>query len=467
MHDEEEQRRRLHHEADVVIVGAGIMGCTLAVALAQQGRSVLLLERSLKEPDRIVGEYLQPGGIQALEKLGMGECLEDIDAMKSYGYHVLFFDEAVDASYPQQPSSPELVGRAFHHGRFVQRLREKARSTKNVTIVETTVNEMVTAECNGQVLGVEATTNGQKDCYFADLTVIADGHASKFRKQLTTRLPESNSKFWALELIDAELPRPQYANVVLSDVPPTMFYRIGTREIRALIDVPNGLDSCSPANGGIKNHLRTVVLPTLPESIQPAFEAAIDKDRLRHMPNAWLPPSLNKRPGAILLGDAMNMRCPITGGGMSVAINDAVLLSEVLAPSIIPRLDDTEKIRKQMGEFHWRRKNLSSIVNILAQGAYALFAPNDPNLKALQLGVVRYFQSGPNCVDPCALLFGCVLAKPLVLFYHCFSVALLSMWIYTTSSGLLAIPYRAISSLAILWRIGSLMFPYIRSEIQT
>lgn len=66
-----EQRRLHHHEADVVIVGAGIVGCAAAVAFGRQGRSVLLLEKSLKEPDRIVGELLQPGGVQALERLGM------------------------------------------------------------------------------------------------------------------------------------------------------------------------------------------------------------------------------------------------------------------------------------------------------------------------------------------------------------------------------------------------------------
>jgi squalene monooxygenase len=69
--DYREERRRVHHEADIVIVGAGILGCAAAVAFGNQGRSVILLEKSLKEPDRIVGELLQPGGVNALEKLGM------------------------------------------------------------------------------------------------------------------------------------------------------------------------------------------------------------------------------------------------------------------------------------------------------------------------------------------------------------------------------------------------------------
>jgi squalene monooxygenase len=69
--DAREKRRLEHHEADVVIIGAGIVGCAAAVAFGKQGRSVILLEKSLKEPDRIVGELLQPGGVNALEKLGM------------------------------------------------------------------------------------------------------------------------------------------------------------------------------------------------------------------------------------------------------------------------------------------------------------------------------------------------------------------------------------------------------------
>ena|ERR1700760_1120380 len=59
------------HRADILIIGAGIIGCALAVAFGKQGRSVIVLERSLKEPDRIVGELLQPGGVRALEKLGL------------------------------------------------------------------------------------------------------------------------------------------------------------------------------------------------------------------------------------------------------------------------------------------------------------------------------------------------------------------------------------------------------------
>lgn len=69
--DPQEVRRRVHHEADLVIIGGGIAGCAMAVAMGKQGRSVILLEKNLKEPDRIVGELLQPGGVVALDQLGL------------------------------------------------------------------------------------------------------------------------------------------------------------------------------------------------------------------------------------------------------------------------------------------------------------------------------------------------------------------------------------------------------------
>lgn len=56
---------------DVIIVGAGVLGSSLSAVLGRDGRKVTVIERSLREPDRIVGELLQPGGYRALKELGL------------------------------------------------------------------------------------------------------------------------------------------------------------------------------------------------------------------------------------------------------------------------------------------------------------------------------------------------------------------------------------------------------------
>lgn len=63
-------------DPDVIIVGAGVLGSAMAAVLGRDGRRVTVIERDLREPDRIVGELLQPGGYRALKELGLeGECI--------------------------------------------------------------------------------------------------------------------------------------------------------------------------------------------------------------------------------------------------------------------------------------------------------------------------------------------------------------------------------------------------------
>jgi squalene monooxygenase len=167
---------------DVLVIGAGVLGCTAAATFARQGRNVLLLERNLKEPDRIVGELLQPGGVAALEKLGMGECLQGIDAIPVKGYEVFYRGETVTFWYPPLEirseenekrsgglnggASPVVErrheGRSFHHGKFVMKLREVAER-EGVQIVQTTVKELAKCEKTGRVIGVLCSTRGEKE----------------------------------------------------------------------------------------------------------------------------------------------------------------------------------------------------------------------------------------------------------------------------------------------------------------
>ena len=346
-----------------------------------------------------MGELLQPGGVNALQRLGLEQCMEEIDSVRVKGYEVIYHGEGVGIKYPEEamgikwenrtlggetiPKGGRTEGRSFHHGRFVRRLREVAMREPNISVVESTVTGIVRDDYTGQILGVNCLTKGEKDAWFGQLTVVADGYASKFRKEYIPREVVSKSKFWGLELIDVELPSPMHGHVILGDGAPVLMYQIGTHETRALVDVPEGLESASTKNGGVKGHLKRVVLPGLPERVRPSFEKALDAGKLRSMPNSFLAPSVNRTAGMVMLGDAMNMRHPLTGGGMTVAFNDVVLLRDLLHPHVVPDLGDTKMVLKQMEVFHWKRKNLTSVINILAQALYSLFAANGTFLTLL------------------------------------------------------------------------------------
>lgn len=91
------------------------------------------------------------------------------------------------------------------------------------------------------------------------------------------------------------------------------------------------------------------------------------------MPNSFLPPSPIERPGVLVLGDAFNMRHPLTGGGMTVVFNDIVIWRGLL--QAIPNFSDHEAVIAALRKFHLQRKsNHSFVVNVLAQALYELFA---------------------------------------------------------------------------------------------
>jgi squalene monooxygenase len=369
----------------------------------------------------------------------------------------------VTIPYPRSASGKRAEGRSFHHGKFVQNLRAAAKRTPNVTMVEATAKDVLRDDGSAQVLGVIATLKSTKETntYLGKLTVSADGYASNFRKRCTQRKPVVRSTFVGLQLIDVTLPSPNHGHVIMGNHPPVLLYQIGTHETRALVDMPS-----LPPSGQLKSHLLDITCPVLPPQVQPAFRKAVESaDRLPSMPNSFLPASTNDVAGMILLGDAMNMRHPLTGGGMTVAFNDAVLLSHLLAPEIVPDLADTTAVLEQMRIFHWDRKSLSGVVNILAQALYSLFAADDARLKVLQMGCFRYFQRGGNCIDgPVGLLAG-ITKQPLVLFYHFFAVALYSiLCMFRTVTPVVGWPGAALNSLAVFWKACVVIFPYIFAE---
>ncbi|KAI9471973.1 MAG: squalene epoxidase-domain-containing protein [Benjaminiella poitrasii] len=459
-------------EYDLIVVGAGIVGCAAAKAFGQDGRRVLLLERDLSEPDRIVGELLQPGGIHSLKALGLEDCVEGIDGIPCYGYGVIREDKLVEIPYPMDTTTEkQATGKSFHHGRFIQKLRKAASCTENVTIKELTVTSLIREqeeeeESNNKVIGVTAQSKTEEEFkFYAPLTIVCDGLFSKFRKEITTKTPDVRSNFVGFILTDCELPLPNHGHVILAKPSPILMYQIGTHETRVLVDVPGKLPSVS--NGDLKTYLQETVAPRLPESLRSKFLEALETERLRSMPNGFLPPSLNQVEGMIVLGDAMNMRHPLTGGGMTVAFNDVVLLRQLLSKELVPSFTETEMVCHQMKTFHWKRKSYCTAINVLAMALYRLFAANDNiDLEILQRGCFAYFQLGGECVNgPVGLLSG-LIQRPMILIYHFFSVAFYAIYIEMKRNGWQQFHKTLLMFFTVIFTACVTILPYLWSEMK-
>jgi len=461
----------------VVVVGAGIAGASVAYALGRQGRKVLVVERDLSEPDRIVGELLQPGGVQALKELGLEHTVDEIDAQEVYGYAIFRDGKTTCIKYPvedfeqnntntntatststsgsrnkeeeeeeeEEDIVKKLAGRSFHNGRFVQRLREAAQGEVNVTMVEGTVRHLINAdneawqEGNGQICGVsykpkaaKAKDSEEEDVGStliksviakADLTVVCDGMYSTLRKSLVPDPKiELPSFFVGLLLQDCALPYPNHGHVVLADPSPILFYPISSTETRCLIDI-RAKKLPSVARGELGKYLREKVAPQVPDQLRKPFLEAVEKGRVRSMQNKLMPAEVFVQPGALMLGDAFNMRHPLTGGGMTVALHDSKLLCDMLQQ--LQNFKDKPTTTLATCAFHTKRKPWATTINTLANALYKVFCRTGEEWnEEMQSACFDYLSlGGVYSTGPISLLGG-LNPRPFVLVAHFFMVAL-------------------------------------------
>ena len=125
----------------------------------------------------------------------------------------------------------------------------------------------------------------------------------------------------------------------------------------------------------MQEYLLENVTSQLPESLRPAFLKAVETGKIRSMQNKQLAANPLHHPGALLLGDSFNMRHPLTGGGMTVALSDTKLLCDMMQP--LPDLSNALKTAECTSGFYLKRKPLASTINTLANALYEVFCAKD------------------------------------------------------------------------------------------
>ncbi|KAL9245857.1 hypothetical protein vseg_019459 [Gypsophila vaccaria] len=410
-------------QTDVIIVGAGVAGAALAYSLAKDGRRVYVIERDLSEPNRIAGELLHPGGYLKLIELGLDDCVEEIDAQRVVGYEMYKDGRNITSTYPSDKFSSQVAGRAFYNGRFVQKLRQKAASLPNVQLEQGTVTSLI--EEDGVVKGVHyRTKDGEQLKAYAPLTIVCDGGTSMLRRSLCSPTVDVPSHFVGLVLKNCQLSSPNHGHLVMADPSLLLFYPISSVEVRCLVDVPAGAGQKLPslANGDMAEYLKSVVAPQVPSELHDPFVAAVDEGNIRTQPVRTMAAAPQPTPGALLIGDALNMRHAYTGGGMTVALSDVVLLRDLLRP--LQDFNDSSTLCTYSESFYTLRKPASSIINIMSGIFYKFMraSPDDAHME-MRDALFDYLSRGGECLAlPTALLSG-LNPRPLSLLSNLSTVA--------------------------------------------
>jgi squalene monooxygenase len=380
-------------EFDICIIGAGMAGATIAAYLAPKGIRIALIDHCYKEKKRIVGELLQPGAVLSLEQMGLKSLLDGFDAQPVDGYALLQGNEKITVPYPHH-----YKGMGLHNGRFLQQIRASALKNETVTQIHGKALQLLENERH-EIIGVsyrESLTSEIKSIH-APLTITSDGFFSNFRESLSNNEKTVTSYFIGLILKDCEMPFPKHGHVFLSGPTPFICYPISNYEVRILIDFPGDQ---LPRKQLLQAHLDANVTPYIPECMLDSYEQALQEGGFKVMPNHYMAAKPIIRKGAVMLGDALNMRHPLTGGGLTAVFSDIQILSAHLLA--MPDFNNTDLIHEKIEAYYRDRQHANANLNILANALYGVMS-ND----LLKTAVFKYLQcGGANAQESIAILAG-------------------------------------------------------------
>ncbi|MCA9620498.1 MAG: FAD-dependent monooxygenase, partial [Myxococcales bacterium] len=373
---------------DVIIIGAGPVGCVTALAQANQGKRVLLLESNPRACHRLAGEWLHPPAVEAIRAVGAGDA---IVARYDHGRGFMVFpDDGTSAI--ELPYLPGSRGFSIEHSTLVARLRSHALRHDGIVYLE----PARALSIDGQRLTYQQKGEPARTVE-APLIVGAAGRSSVAHQALGLEHKSSTySRMAGVLLADCELPEEGFGHVFLGGAGPVLAYRVDDDHVRLCMDVPLAM----PTSRGQEAALWEAFRPSLPPALHGSFLRALRDGRVIWAANQTRPRVSFGREGLVLIGDAVGHHHPLTALGMTLGFQDALALVEE------PSLE----------AFKARRLRESRVPEMLAVALYEVFADTTDEVVAIRRAVYDVWREDDAerrrtmgylaCQDTSAVRFG-------------------------------------------------------------
>lgn len=312
---------------DVVIVGGGIGGSSLAIALARAGLGVTVLEATTEYPDRVRGESMHVWGVKEARELGVEETMLDAGAHIAPVWKQYAEGIGEVAEFPMAMMLPDISGTLnLRHPDACQALADAAvssgatlrRGVRDITITP------------GASPIVSYGTNGDRTELRAALVVGADGRSSVVRKQagITLERQEPISYIAGL-LLDGLDGVPDDHDVFAGegDVLFVLFHQGGGRARAYLVPGLSGQHRFSGPQGA-QRFVAACALSSYPWSEQILAGTPAGPCATYPGDDTWTDaPYVD---GVVLIGDAAGHNDPIIGQGLSIAMRDARIVRDLV-----------------------------------------------------------------------------------------------------------------------------------------
>lgn len=312
--------------AQVVIVGAGPTGATLAFLLVKRGIEVKLIEASRNFRRVFRGEGLMPSGINALEQMGLLPILERIPHRPLDAWEFLINNRSlfrVDEPIEHDGCPTTLVSQPA----LLQALIEEASTYSHFEFVQNEpVQDLLWS--NQRISGVKLS---EERSISADLVIGADGRNSIVRQRANLHLKQQSQSFNILWF--------KLANSPVFDSENVFYSILSGRHAFAVFQSSEGnLQLGWSLPEASSKDWKQVDWPEMLVSVSPPWLAEHFRQNAETIERPVLLSVVVGRcprwcvPGLLLLGDSAHPMSPIRAQGINMALRDVIVAANYLVP---------------------------------------------------------------------------------------------------------------------------------------